>query len=84
MERSAALELFSAFLSDHALNSQQIAFVNRVVDYVVENGAFEKQQFNHPPFNDHGDLFTLFEGQIGTVQSLVKKIDQLNARLQMG
>ncbi|MBF2055415.1 MAG: DEAD/DEAH box helicase family protein [Candidatus Sericytochromatia bacterium] len=84
LERTAALELFSAFLSDHALNSQQIAFVHRVVDYVIENGALEKQQFNHPPFNDHGDLFTLFEGKITTVQSLVKKIDQFNARLQMG
>jgi type I restriction enzyme R subunit len=84
IERSAALELFSEFLSDHSLNGQQIAFVQRVVDHVVENGALEKKILLDAPFNDHGDPATLFAGKINTFQGLISKIDQLNARLQMG
>jgi type I restriction enzyme R subunit len=84
LERSAALELFSEFLSDNSLNTQQIAFVNLVIDHVMVNGSLEKQKLNDSPFNDHGDLASLFDGKIGVIQSMMKKIDQLNARLQMG
>lgn len=84
LDRSAALELFSEFLSDNSLNTHQIAFVNLVIDHVMVNGSLEKQKLNDSPFNDHGDLASLFDGKIGIIQNMVKKIDQLNARLQMG
>lgn len=84
LDRSAAMELFSEFLTDNFLNTQQIAFVNLVVEHVMVNGSFEKQKFNDSPFNNYGDLFSLFDGQIGAIQGIIKKIDQLNARLQIG
>ena len=84
LERSAALELFSEFLSDNSLNTQQIAFVNLVVDHVMVNGSLDKQKLNDSPFNDYGDLASIFDGKLGIIHSMVKKIDQLNERLHMG
>lgn len=84
LDRSAALEHFSEFLSDHSLNTHQIAFVNLVIDHVMANGSLEMTQLNDTPFNDHGDLSSLFHDKIGTIQNIVNKIKQLNARLQVG
>jgi type I restriction enzyme, R subunit len=84
LDRAAALELFSEFLSDNSLNRQQIAFVNLVIDHVISNGSLEMTQLNDSPFNDHGDLSSLFHDKIGIIQNIVNKIKQLNARLLVG
>ncbi len=38
MDRDAAYAAFSSFIAEERLNSQQINFIEKVVDYVVENG----------------------------------------------
>ena len=42
MERAAAEKEFSKFLNDENLNSNQIDFVNSIVDYIVKNGKYRK------------------------------------------
>lgn len=41
LERAAANEAFSAFINEQNLNADQIAFVDKVIDYVVQNGYVE-------------------------------------------
>jgi type I restriction enzyme, R subunit len=81
LDTAAAHELFSEFLSDNSLNSNQMDFVRMVVAHVTENGFLDKQALSDPPFDNYGDLASLFEGKIETIQRIVKRIDGLNSRL---
>lgn len=81
LERSAALEVFSEFMADHTLNSDQMEFVQLVVDHIVENGSLDKTILNDHPFNKHGSIVELFEGKLNIAKEIVKRIDTLNARV---
>ncbi|MDM8554398.1 type I restriction-modification enzyme R subunit C-terminal domain-containing protein [Desulfococcaceae bacterium HSG7] len=81
LERSAANDLFSEFISDQTLNSNQIEFVQMAVNHIVENGALDKNILNCHPFDKHGSIINLFEGRVNTVREIVKRIDALNERI---
>jgi type I restriction enzyme R subunit len=81
LERSAANDLFSEFISDQSLNSNQMEFVSLIVNHVVENGSLDKTILNDHPFNQHGSIVSLFEGKVEIAKSIVKRIDQLNNRV---
>ena len=84
LEREAANQLFSDFISDQSLNSQQMEFVNLIVNHIVENGSLDKKILNDHPFNKYGSITNLFEGKIDTVKQIVKRIDELNSRTEVG
>ncbi len=83
LERTAANELFSEFISDQSLNSKQMEFVSLIVDYVVKNGILDKTLLNDHPFNKHGILIELFDGKLDVVQKIVHRIDELNTRFEL-
>ena len=83
LEREAANQLFSDFISDQSLNSQQMEFVNLIVNHIVENGSLDKKILNDHPFNKYGSITNLFEGKIDTVKQIVKRIDELNNRIEV-
>ena len=61
MEREAAMKAFSSFISDQNLNQQQIVFVHKIVDYVVENGYIESIKIlMSPPFDKPQNFLRLF------------------------
>ena len=78
LDWNTAQGLFSEFLNDNSLNSNQINFVSQVVEYVVDNGILEKKILHDHPFNQQGSITELFEGKINVVSSLVKVIDAIN------
>lgn len=83
LDKQAANEMFSEFITDQSLNSKQMDFVNLIVKHVVENGLLEKSVLNGQPFNKYGQIATLFKGKIDVVQKIVGRIDQLNERVQV-
>jgi type I restriction enzyme R subunit len=83
LERTAANELFSEFLTDQSLNTNQMAFVSLIVEHVVANGMLDKKILNDPPFNKHGNIIKLFDGKKEAVEKIVKCIDDLNGRIAM-
>ena len=83
LERTAANELFSEFLTDQSLNSNQMAFVSLIVDHVVENGMLDKTILNDHPFNNQGNIIKRFDGKLEAVEKIVKCIDDLNDRIAM-
>ena len=60
------MQAFSKFINDESLNAKQIAFVQKVIHYIEQNGYVEsKAVLMKPPF-DQPILFTrLFDGKTG-------------------
>ena len=63
------------------LNSDQIDFVNSIVDYIVKNGSIEKQVLQEYPFNKNGGVINLFKNRMDVAKDIVAIIDKVNGRL---
>lgn len=64
LDRDAAMEAFADFLNNQSLNEQQISFVKRVVEYVVDNGYMEAQDLvKNPRFTRPQSFTRLFSSQ---------------------
>ena len=83
LEPKAAQELFSEFLNDEDLTTQQMEFVKQIVSYIIRNGSLEKQVLNEVPFNKSGTIIRLFDGKVDKAKRIIKKIDEVNERLTM-
>lgn len=84
LEPSAANEVFSEFLSDETLSLNQMEFVKLIVTYVISNGIIDKHVLNEQPFNKFGNVVDLFENKMDIARDIIKKIDELNARIDVG
>lgn len=61
LEYEAAMQVFSGFINEQGLNQQQIVFVHKVVDYVVQNGYIESAaELMKPPFDKPQSFIKLF------------------------
>lgn len=64
LDHNAAMEAFSQFLNDQSMNEQQISFIKRVIDYVVNNGYMEPNDLtNLPRFTRPKDFMQIFNAQ---------------------
>ncbi|WP_292993104.1 DEAD/DEAH box helicase family protein [Nitrosomonas sp.] len=57
LDRNAAKAVFAGFLTKFpALNADQMAFLNEIVEYLVKNGVMEPKVIFVAPFNRHHEL----------------------------
>ena len=79
LEMNAAKEAFAEFLNDTSLDSNQIYFVNQIVEYIVHNGLMKDLSvLQDAPFTDNGSIVEVFTDL--TLWFGIKKIiDQINA-----
>ena len=77
LDHDAAMEAFAGFINSQQLTEQQISFVRKVVDYVVENGYMEPAALAQPPFDRPQSFVRMFstEQQMGLI-AVIKKIKQ--------
>ncbi|APH06333.1 type I restriction-modification enzyme R subunit C-terminal domain-containing protein [Bacillus weihaiensis] len=62
MEREAALKAFLSFINEQSLNANQIVFVNKVIDYIEQNGYVENAaELMKPPFDKPQSFIKLFD-----------------------
>jgi type I restriction enzyme R subunit len=79
LDLNAAKEAFSDFLDEGVYNTDQIQFVNQVINYLVDNGVLDMAQIFEPPFTDqHGESAYGFFDE-GTVVELFGAIRKVNA-----
>jgi len=78
LDPHAANEAFSEFLSNQSLNSNQIRFVQLIVDYVVKNGIMDKSVLREEPFKTVGSVVDLFSDSIESVKKILSVIDEIN------
>lgn len=79
MDMNAAKEAFSEYLSDASLNSDQIYFVNQIVEYIVRNGIIRDMSIlREPPFTDRGSIAEIFT-DLNTWARIKQTIESVNA-----
>lgn len=78
LEYDAAMQVFSSFINEQGLNQQQIVFVHKVVDYVVQNGYIESAtELMKPPFDKPQSFMKLFApGEQAKLVALVNLIKE--------
>ena len=79
LDMAAAKTAFAKFLNDASLDSNQIYFVNQIIEYVVRNGIIKDMSiFQEPPFTDRGSIVEVFK-DISIWMGIKSVIDQINA-----
>lgn len=81
LDHDAANEAFAEFINARNLTDQQIAFVRRVVDYIVENGYMEAMALTMPPFDRPMSFVKMFDGEQRT--KLIEIINRIKTNAEI-
>lgn len=77
LDRDAAMSAFADFINSENLTEQQISFVHKVVNYVVENGYMEPIALTQPPFDQPQSFVRMFSSQqCAGIISIINKIKE--------
>ncbi len=67
LDHEAAMQAFSAFINDASLNAKQIAFVQKIIRHVEQNGYMDKvTDLQKPPFDKPIAFTKLFDDKTRT------------------
>jgi len=79
LDMNAAKEAFGEFLNDTSLDSNQIYFVNQIVEYIVHNGLLKDLSvLQDAPFTDNGSIVEVFT-DLSLWFGIKTVIDRINA-----
>lgn len=74
LDVNVAKKLFAEFLDENKYNSNQIHFINQIIEYIVENGYMEDITIlKDAPFNMYGSIVELY-GSSGNDFYVIKEI----------
>ena len=74
IDRAVALRMFTQFISDNELNSQQEEYLKTIINYVCENGDIEVGTLiNDSPFNDY-DAVEVWGQNLPSVGKYIERI----------
>lgn len=80
LDREAAKELLSQFITGTAVNANQIEFIDLVVQYLTENGVMEPERLYESPFTDINPKGPEGVFPSATVDHLVKILTEIRLR----
>lgn len=67
LDHEAAMNAFSKFINDESLNQKQIAFVNKIINHVEQNGYMEDvSDLMKPPFDKPISFVKMFDKETRT------------------
>ena len=79
LDMNAAKEAFAEFLDGAYLDSNQIYFVNQIVEYIVHNGLMKDfSVLQDAPFTDNGSIVEVFT-DLALWTGIKRVIDKINA-----
>ena len=83
MDRMAAQEAFSQFLSGHSLNTAQIRFIEMIIDQLTSRGVMDASALYEPPFTmlHAGGPDALFAGKDAVINALFKTLKSLEPHI---
>lgn len=84
MDRAAAKEAFSAFLSNRSLSSPQIRFIEMIIDQLTARGVMKAGALYEAPFKGlhAGGPDALFAGQDNVIEGIFTTLEALHVNLQ--
>ena len=80
MDRAAAQEVFSEFLSNRSLTTPQIRFIEMVIDQLTVRGVMEPSALCEAPFSSvhAGGPESLFAGKSNVIDGIFEKLKALD------
>ena len=80
MDRAAAQEAFSEFLSNRSLTTPQIRFIEMVIDQLTARGVMEPSALYEAPFSSvhAGGPEALFAGKSNVIEGIFEKLKALH------
>ena len=80
MDRAAAQEAFSEFLSNRSLTTPQIRFIEMVIDQLTARGVIEPSALYEAPFSSvhAGGPEALFDGKSNVIEGIFEKLKALH------
>ena len=81
MDRAAAQEVFSEFLSNRSLTTPQIRFIEMVIDQLTARGVIEPSALYEAPFSSvhAGGPEALFAGKSNVIEGIFEKLKALDS-----
>lgn len=80
LDRDSAWNTFGKYVDLEQLSNRQYYFLERVVEYVVQNGFIENNAiFQKSPFTDRGSIAELFGDEMDKWSAITKSIYEINA-----
>ena len=82
MDRAAAQEALSEFLSNRSLTTPQIRFIEMVIDQFTARGVMEPSALYEAPFSSvhAGGPEALFAGKSNVIEGIFEKLKTLQPR----
>ena len=78
---AAAKAAFAEYLDETYLDSDQIYFVNQIIEYIVQNGMMKDLSvLQDTPFTDRGSIIDLFT-DLSVWLGIRKVIEQVNSNV---
>lgn len=79
LDMNAAKEAFAEYLDETNLSSQQIYFVNQIIEFIVQNGMMKDfSVLQETPFTDQGSIVEVFE-DLTIWLGIRRVIEQINS-----
>lgn len=79
LDMNAAKQAFSRYLNETNLDSRQIYFVNKIIEYIVQNGMMKDLSvLQETPFTDKGSVIDIFP-DISVFAGIRTIIQQINS-----
>ena len=76
LDHEAAMNAFSSFINDESLNQKQIAFLNKIINHVEQNGYMEDvSELMKPPFDKPISFIKMFDTK--TRNEIVKTLNEI-------
>lgn len=83
LDRGAANEAFSEFLSEEKLNVNQIRFVKLIIDYVVANGMIEDNRvLMEEPFRTLGSISNIFNDNMAAAHGIMAVVNDIKVNCE--
>ncbi len=84
LDRVAAQEAFSRFLSDRSLTAPQICFIEMIIDQLTARGVMDASALYEPPFSNlhAGGPDALFAGKENVIEAVFTTLKSLEPKVR--
>lgn len=75
LDHQATMKAFGEFINNHSLSPAQNALMNRIIDYVEQNGYVQPEDLARPPFDRPKPLFLVFGKELMDLKVCIERLN---------